>query len=94
MTVRTKVPGAWSDSGSSGAYRLTMIGQNTIRDTVGTVTVHAPAGMRFTGGSDGTELDGATATWRGVLGDRLELELSLERMPMLVRLLRAVTGAA
>ena len=94
LTVRTKVPGAWTDSGSSGAYRLTMIGQNTIRDTVGTVTVHAPAGMRFTAGSDGTELDGDTATWRGVLGDRLELELSLERIPMLVRLLRAVTGAA
>jgi hypothetical protein len=94
LTVRTEVPGAWSDSGSAGSYRLTFVGQTTIRATVGTVTVRAPAGMRFTGGSDGIELDGDTATWRGVLGDRLELELSLEKTPMLVRLLRVVTGAA
>ena len=94
LTVRTEVPGAWSDSGSDGTYRLTFVGQTTIHPTVGTVTVHAPAGMRFTAGSDGVELDGDTATWRGVLGDRLEIELSLEKMPMLVRLLRAVTGAA
>jgi hypothetical protein len=93
LTVRTEVPDAWSDAGSDGTYRLTIVGQTTIRPTVGTVTVHAPAGMRFTAGSEGIELDGETATWRGVLGDRLELELSLEKMPMLVRLLRAVTGA-
>ena len=94
MTVRTNVPRAWTDSGSNGAYRLTFVGQTTIRATVGTVTVHAPAGMRFTAGSDGIELDGDTATWRGPLGDRLELELSLDRIPMLVRLMQAVTGAA
>jgi len=94
MTVTTEVSRAWNDSGSNGAYRLTFVGQTTIRPTVGTVTVHAPAGMRFTAGGDGIELDGDTATWRGSLGDRLELELSLEKVPMLVRLMRAVTGVA
>jgi hypothetical protein len=94
LTVRTEVPGAWSDSGSDGTYRLRLVGQTTIRPTLGTVTVHAPVGMRFTAGSDGIELDGDTATWRGVLGARLELKLSLERRPLLARLLRAVTGAA
>jgi hypothetical protein len=94
LTVRTEVPDAWRDSGSDGTYQLTLVGQTTIRPTVGTVTVHAPDGMRFTSGSEGIELDGETATWRGMLGDRLELELSLQKMPMLVRLLRAVTGAA
>jgi hypothetical protein len=94
LAVTTEVPGAWQGSGSDGSYRLVFIGQTTIRPTEASVRVRAPAGMRFTTASDGVRLDGKIATWRGVLGDRLELDLSLERLPLLVRLWQAVAGAA
>ena len=94
LAVTTEVPGAWNGSGSDGSYRLVFLGQTTIRPTEALVRVRAPAGMRFTTASDGVQLDGNVATWRGVLGDRLELDLSLETSPLLVRLWQAVAVAA
>lgn len=94
LAVTTQVPDAWHQEGSDGTYRLTFVGQTTIRPTQALLRVHVPAGMRFTTGSDGVELASGVATWRGVLGDRVELELSLEKLPLLVRLWRTVTGDA
>jgi hypothetical protein len=92
LALTTEVPGGWQESGSDGTYRLVFVGQTTIRPTQVMVRVRAPAGMRFTSGSDGVELDGDVATWGGVLGNGLELELSLEEEPLLVRLWRTVMG--
>ena len=95
MAVTTEVPGAWSGSGSGREpIGSCFIGQTTIRPTQAEVRVRAPAGMRFTSGSDGVRLDGEVATWRGVLGDRLEIDLSLEKEPLLVRLWQALMGLA
>ena len=70
-----------------------LVGQTTIRPTQAEVRVRAPAGMRFTSGSDGVRLDGEVATWRGVLGDRLEIELSL-RKSRCSRVWQALMGLA
>jgi ribonuclease PH len=94
LAVTTEVPRAWTDAGSHGTYRLTIVGQTTIRPTRAVIRVRAPAGTRFVAGSDGVELEGGVATWRGVLEDRLQLELAVEKPPLLVRLWRTVTGDA
>jgi hypothetical protein len=94
LTVTTVVPNAWGGSRSGGSYRLNVLGQTTIRPTEAVITFRAPTGMRFTGGSEGVAFDGDRAVWDGVLGDRLELELSLEQLPLLVRLWRSVFGDA
>jgi uncharacterized protein DUF4012 len=94
LTVTTDVPRAWDDAGSHGMYRLTFVGQTTIRPTHALIRVHAPTGMRFTDGPDEVTLAGDVATWRGVLGDRLQLDLTLEKEPLLVRAWQSITGTA
>jgi hypothetical protein len=92
LTVTTDVPDAWDDAGSKGTYRLTFVGQTTVRPTRAWIRIRAPAGMLFTSGTKGVAIGGEVATWRGVLGDRLELELSLAKEPLLARVWHIVTG--
>jgi hypothetical protein len=94
LTVSTEVPNAWDGSTSSGSYRLSVLGQTTIRPTEAVIRFLAPAWMRFTGGSEGVTFDGDRAIWSGVVGDRLELEVSFEQLPLFVRLWRSVFGDA
>jgi hypothetical protein len=95
LSLTTSSSGAWEDDGSEGRYRLTIIGQTTIRPTTGEVRLTAPTGMRFVGGSgtNGLVVNGSTATWRGTVPDRLVLGVSIERIPLALRLWRAVVGA-
>jgi hypothetical protein len=93
LTVTTESRGAWTGDASAGSYRLTVVGQTTIRPTVVTVVIRAPLGMRFTSSSDDVVLERDRATWTGVLGDELRIELSFERRPLLERLWSALSGA-
>jgi hypothetical protein len=92
LVLRTRTSGAWTDRRSEGTYTLTVIGQTTIRPTQAVIEVHAPTGMRFVTDGEAIAVDGDRATWRGVLGDRLRLELALERKPLVVRLWEALFG--
>jgi Protein of unknown function (DUF4012) len=93
LSVETARAGAWSGDRLGGSYRLTVLGQTTVRPTTATIRVRAPAGMRFTSWSDGITVSNAgVAIWRGQLEDRLELELSFAAPSLPVRVWRAVTG--
>jgi hypothetical protein len=95
LELRTRSSNVWDGDGSGGVYRLTVIGQTTIRPTRVTISVNAPPGMRFVRGSgtDGLRVDGATATWSGSLPDRLDLGVTIERIPLGTRLWRALLDA-
>jgi Protein of unknown function (DUF4012) len=92
LTVQTQRSDSWEGDQLGGTYRLTVMGQTTVRPTSTTIRIHAPAGMRFTTGSEGLRIDGDVATWSGPLGDRLELELSFAAPSLGVRVWRALTG--
>ena len=94
LTVTTDSADTWTGDTAGGSYRLTVIGQTTIRPTTGTVVIRSPVGTRFTSWSDGVTVAGNGATWTGVVPDRMTLELSFERRPLLARLWDAVFGAA
>jgi hypothetical protein len=72
-----------------------VLGQTTIRPTRTEIHMTAPDGMRFVRGSgtDGLRVDGSRATWTGVLPDRLDLRVSIERIPLGTRLWRALGDA-
>jgi hypothetical protein len=93
LTVVTESRGAWTGDASSGSYDLTVVGQTTIRPTVATMVIRAPVGMRFTTSSEGVLVQGDRATWTGMLGDRMRLELAFERRPLLERLWSSLWGA-
>jgi hypothetical protein len=92
LEVRTETPGSWAGDALGGSYRLTILGQTTIRPTQGTVRILAPPGMHFTAWSEGMRIQDDVATWEGVLQGRLELEVSFESPSLPVRLWRALTG--
>jgi len=93
LMVQTERPGAWTGDRLGGSYRLTVLGQTTVRPTTATIRIQAPSGMRFTSWSDGvTVSEDGVAIWRGPLGDRLELKLSFAAPSLPVRVWRAVTG--
>ena len=90
LTVRTETPGSWEGDASGGSYRLTILGQTTIRPTPANIRISAPDGMAFTTWSEGIQIRNHTATWEGVLQGRLELEVSFEAPSLPVRLWRAI----
>jgi hypothetical protein len=89
--VRTETPGSWRGDALAGSYRLVILGQTTIRPTSASVRIQAPPGMRFTRWSEGVRVQDDVATWAGMLGDDVELELSFEAPPLPVRVWRALT---
>ncbi len=91
LTVRTETPGSWEGDASGGSYRLTILGQTTIRPTPANIRISAPEGMDFTTWSEGIEIQNHTATWEGVLQGELELEVSFEAPSLPVRLWRAIS---
>jgi Protein of unknown function (DUF4012) len=94
LTVRTETPGSWEGDASGGSYRLTILGQTTIRPTPANIRISAPDGMRFTTGSEGIQIQNHTATWEGVLQGSLELEVWFEAPSLPVRLWRAIFDRA
>ena len=92
LTLRTLRRESWQGGTLGGRYRLTVLGQTTVRPTRATITIHAPSGMRFTSATDGVRTDGDVATWNGVLIDRLELVVQFRAPSLPVRLWRALTS--
>ena len=76
---------------SGGSYRLTILGQTTIRPTLANIRILAPEGMRFTTWSEGIRIQNHAATWEGVLQGTVELEVSFEAPPLPVRVWRAIS---
>ncbi len=81
---------AWDGDDDRGTYRLSIRGQHTIRPTPLRIEVQAPEGMRVVGWSRGVRVRGETATWAGILGSRVGIELTFER-PWIARIGRAVS---
>lgn len=85
------LPEGWEGDATGGVYRLTFLGQTTIRPAPLTVEITAPDGMRIVSASPGVRIEGDTAMWEGVPSRRLELEVEFQpSWP--VRLWRALTG--
>ena len=84
LQVTTATEGVWEGNGSGGVYRLTVLGQSTIRPTALTVRIEAPAGTDIVWTSEGMMVDGGVATWEGEAPARLELEVRF-RAPLPLR---------
>ena len=84
------IPEAWVGDGTGGTYRLTILGQNTIRPTELEFSVTAPDGMHIVSASPEMRIEGETAFYEGVSKRRLDVEVTFQP-PLLVRLWRAVT---
>jgi hypothetical protein len=89
LEVTTRTEGVWEGNGSGGVYRLTVLGQSTIRPTELTVRVEAPAGTDVVWTSEEMTVEGGVATWTGEAPSRLELEVRF-RAPLPLRWWRNV----
>jgi hypothetical protein len=87
LQVQTTTRDVWSGNSSGGMYRLTVLGQTTIRPTDVRITVHAPAGTVITWTSQPMHIDGGVATWHGTPGPSLQFEMAF-RAPLPIRLWR------
>lgn len=89
VTFLLSISKAWEGNSSGGTYRLTFVNQTTIRPTTLRLVIRAPDGMNIVSTSVPMDLSGSTATWEGIPGYRMELEISF-RPPLLQRLGRNV----
>jgi hypothetical protein len=89
LQVRTTTDGVWRGNSSGGTYRVSFLGQTTIRPSTVRISVHAPAGTRITWTSAPMQITGGTATWEGTPGPDLQLDLAF-RAPLPLRLWRDV----
>jgi hypothetical protein len=86
------LPDAWVGNDRGGTYRLSFIGQTTIRPITLRVVVHAPDGMAFTSASDQLIREGEDLVYEGHPRGNLDLEASFA--PSLpVRIWRALVSA-
>jgi hypothetical protein len=67
---------AWDGNESGGAYRLSFIGQTTIRPTRLRVSIAAPEGMRFTSFDERLSRDGDRLVYEGTPAGDLDLDVS------------------
>jgi hypothetical protein len=80
LSLKLQNNGAWQGNSDAGVYTLWLQAQNTVRPVTGSVTIHAPSGMVFTGPTPpGVSVDGSTATWKGTIGKRVALTLSFAK---------------
>jgi Protein of unknown function (DUF4012) len=82
--------GVWDGNSSGGTYRLTYLGQPTIRPTTLDLRVQAPPGTRVVWTNVPMTLDGGVATWEGTPQPRAVFVVRF-RAPLPLRLLRDVT---
>lgn len=83
---------AWDGDETGGTYRLSFIGQTTIRPTAVKVVIEPPDGMRFTSASDGLSRRGDGLVYEGSPAGNLDLQVSFA--PSLpVRLWREIVRA-
>jgi hypothetical protein len=89
LTATTRTEDVWEGNGSGGVYRLTVLGQTTIRPTELTVTVAPPDGTEVVWTSEDMTIADGVATWEGEAPNRLELEVRF-RAPLPLRWWRNV----
>jgi hypothetical protein len=89
LTATTRTEGVWEGNGSGGVYRLTVLGQTTIRPTELTVTIVPPDGTEVVWTSEDMTIADGVATWEGEAPNRLELEVRF-RAPLPLRWWRNV----
>ncbi|MEP6973758.1 MAG: DUF4012 domain-containing protein [Actinomycetota bacterium] len=65
---------AWTGSDTGGTYRLSFIGQTTIRPTQVRVVITPPDGMRFTSSGTGLSREGDRLVYEGSPSGNLDLE--------------------
>ncbi len=82
--------GVWEGNSSGGTYRLTFLGQPTIRPTKLELQVQAPPGTRVVWTNVPMSLDGGLATWRGIPEPRTVFVVRF-RAPLPLRVLRNLT---
>jgi hypothetical protein len=90
LEVTTHTQGVWEGNGSGGVYRLTVLGQTTIRPTQVRIRIQAPTGTEISWTSDDMTIDGNAAMWEGDGRPRLELEVRFSA-PTTLRWWRNVT---
>jgi hypothetical protein len=90
FAISTHTTGVWTGNSSGGTYRLTFLGQPTIRPTTLDVSITAPDGTRIAWTSVPMTVDGSTARWSGDPGAELTLEVRF-RAPLPLRIVRDVT---
>jgi hypothetical protein len=90
FSLRTALTGVWEGDASSGTYRLTFLGQPTIRPTTLRVSLTVPPGMHVTTTSVPMKISGRTAVWQGQPGRTITIEASFEA-PLTTRIWRSLT---
>ena len=80
---------AWDGDDQSGHYRLTLLGQTTIRPTQVHLSVRVPEGMEIAETSPGMEAGDGRAIWNGAAEGRMTFDVWFER-PALSRAWSAV----
>jgi hypothetical protein len=89
-SFRWHTSGVWDGNSSGGTYRLTYLGQPTIRPTTLQLTVQAPPGTKIVWTSVPMTVDGGIATWEGRPGPRSVFVVRF-RAPQPLRILRDLT---
>ena len=89
IEVTTRSETVWDGNGSGGTYRITVLGQTTIRPTDLTLRVEPPAGTDVVWTSEEMTVEDGVATWEGEAPPRLELEVRF-RAPLPLRWWRNV----
>jgi Protein of unknown function (DUF4012) len=89
-SLRWTTNGVWDGNSSGGTYRLTYLGQPTIRPTSLQLRIEAPPGTRVVWTSVPMTVDGGVATWEGTPQPRTVFEVRF-RAPLPLRVLRNVT---
>ena len=84
LDFRWSVDRAWEGDTASGVYRLTVRTQPTVRAPHLEVSVEAPAGMEIVQATEGMEVRGGRAVWRGTADPRMRFEVRFE-LPALAR---------
>lgn len=90
LALSWRTEGVWEGNSSGGRYRLTLLGQPTLRPTEVTVTITAPAGTTIAWTSEPMSVTRDTATWHGELESTRELEVRFQA-PVPLRWWRNVT---
>jgi hypothetical protein len=75
LAVDWRAEGAWEGDDDGGRYRLTVLGQNTIRPTELQITIQTPTGTDVVWTSEPMAVEAGTATWEGTAGARTILEV-------------------
>lgn len=72
------LPRAWEGNSSGGTYRLTVLGQPTVRPTHVRIEVRLPDGTHLTSSNARVAEESGLVVWEGVPSRRFELELEFQ----------------